>query len=602
VLEQVLRKNSGTSRARDFLVIIRDGVVRRKRYNSAMSNSVKIAIAQMNCVLGDLSGNAAKIIDCAARAKAAGAEVLLTPELSLCGYPPEDLLLRDGFFRDCAAALDELAAALPAIKVIVGHPQLAGGRRYNAASVLQDGRIAATYRKRNLPNYTVFDEDRYFEPGSEPVVFEVNGVRLGINICEDLWGEQGPVEAGASAVQGGSEAGHSGKAWRADAPRLAREAGAQVLLVLNASPYHTRQHASRLAVARNRAAENALAVVYANLVGGQDELVFDGASFALDARGETTHQLPFFEEALDYVDIVGGVPQPGRRAADLSLEAAVYSALCLGVRDYLGKNGFPGAILGLSGGVDSALTLAIACDALGADKVRALMMPSQYTADISWLDSRDMVQRLGVRYDEIAIRPVFDSFLAALEGEFKGQAIDATEENLQARIRGTLLMALSNKFGSIVLTTGNKSEMAVGYSTLYGDMAGGFAVIKDVAKTLVYRLCEYRNGLGEVIPRRIIERAPSAELRPDQTDQDSLPPYAVLDAIMSAYMEQNLSPADIVAGGQRVEDVVRVVGLIKRNEYKRRQAPVGIRITQRGFGKDWRYPITSRYREKLDAG
>jgi len=562
-----------------------------------MSTSVKIAVAQINCVLGDLAGNAAKILDCAARALAAGAEVLLTPELSLCGYPPEDLLLRDGFFRDCASALDELAAALPAIKVIVGHPQLAGGGRYNAASVLQQGGIAATYRKRNLPNYTVFDEERYFEPGGEPVVFEVNGLRLGINICEDLWGEQGPVEAGASAGPRGSGAGQRSKAWRADAPRLARAAGAEVLLVLNASPYHTHQHASRLAVARNRAAENGLAIIYANLVGGQDELVFDGASFALDARGETTHQLPFFEETLDYIELVDGVPQPGSRAKGLSLEASVYRALCLGVRDYLGKNGFPGAILGMSGGIDSALTLAIACDALGAERVRAVMMPSQYTADISWLDSRDMVGRLGVRYDEIPIKPVFDAFLAALAGEFKGLPVDASEENLQARIRGTLLMALSNKHGSIVLTTGNKSEMAVGYSTLYGDMAGGFAAIKDVAKTLVYRLAEYRNSLGGVIPRRIIERAPSAELRPDQTDQDSLPPYAVLDAIMSAYMEQNLSPAEIVAGGQSVADVTRVVGLIKRNEYKRRQAPVGIRITQRGFGKDWRHPITSRYRE-----
>jgi NAD+ synthetase len=564
-----------------------------------MSDTIKIAVAQINCTLGDLSGNAARILDCAERARAAGAQLLLTPELALCGYPPEDLLLRDGFFRDCAAALDQLAAALPAIKAIVGHPQLANGSRYNAASVLQDGRIAATYRKRNLPNYTVFDEERYFEPGGEPVVFEVNGVRLGINICEDLWGEQGPVEAGASAEQRGAAAREQRKLWRADAPRLARAAGAQVLLVLNASPYHTRQHASRLKVARERAAETGLAIVYANLVGGQDELVFDGASFALDARGEVTHQLPFFEEALEYIDIVDGVPQLGSRAPTLSLEASVYRALCLGVRDYLGKNGFPGAILGLSGGIDSALTLAIACDALGADKVRAVMMPSQYTADISWLDSRDMVKRLGVRYDEIPIRPVFDAFLATLAGEFKGRPADATEENLQARIRGTLLMALSNKFGSIVLTTGNKSEMAVGYSTLYGDMAGGFAMIKDVAKTLVYRLSEYRNGLGEVIPRRIIERAPSAELRPDQTDQDSLPPYAVLDAIMSAYMEQNLSAAEIVAGGQREEDVQRVVGLIKKNEYKRRQAPIGIRITQRGFGKDWRYPITSMYREKF---
>ncbi len=562
-----------------------------------MSKTVRIAVAQINCILGDLAGNTAKILDCAARAKTAGAAVLLTPELSLCGYPPEDLLLRDGFFRDCAAALEQLAAAVRGIKVIVGHPQLAEGKRYNAASLLDEGRIAATYRKRNLPNYTVFDEERYFESGGEPVVFEAMGLRLGINICEDLWGEQGPVEA--SAAPGTAAAGQQRRVWRADAPRLARAAGAQLLLVLNASPYHTRQHASRLAVARNRATENALAIIYANLIGGQDELVFDGASFALDANGDTTHQLPYFEEALEYVDVVDGVPQPGCRAPALSFEASVYGALCLGVRDYLGKNGFPGAILGMSGGIDSALTLAIACDALGADRVRAVMMPSQYTADISWLDSRDMVKRLGVRYDEIAIKPMFDAFLAALAGEFKDLPVDATEENLQARIRGTLLMALSNKFGSIVLTTGNKSEMAVGYSTLYGDMAGGFAAIKDVAKTLVYRLAEYRNSLGEVIPRRIIERPPSAELRPDQTDQDSLPSYAVLDAIMSGYMEQNLSAAEIVAGGQREEDVARVVGLIKRNEYKRRQAPVGIRITQRGFGKDWRYPITSSYREKF---
>jgi NAD+ synthase (glutamine-hydrolysing) len=557
-----------------------------------MSNTVRIAIAQVNCVLGDLAGNSARILDCAARASAGGAHVLLTPELSLCGYPPEDLLLRDRFFRDCAAALSELAAAVKDIQIVVGHPLLADGRRYNAASLLREGSIAATYRKRNLPNYTVFDEDRYFEPGGEPVVFEANGVRLGLNICEDLWGEQGPVEAGASVEERG---GARRSVWRADAPRMARAAGAEVLLVLNASPYHTRQHASRLTVARNRAAETGLPIVYANLVGGQDELVFDGASFVLDANGQITHQLPCFEEGLEYVDITDGVPLPGLRAPDLPLEASVYRALCLGVRDYLGKNGFPGAILGLSGGIDSALTLAIACDALGADRVRAVMMPSQYTADISWLDSREMVKRLGVRYDEIEIKPMFDAFLAALANDFEGRPADATEENLQARIRGTLLMALSNKFGSIVLTTGNKSEMAVGYSTLYGDMAGGFAVIKDVAKTLVYRLSNYRNTLGEVIPRRIIERPPSAELRPGQTDQDSLPPYEVLDAIMSAYMEHNLSAAEIVAGGQREEDVARVVGLIKRNEYKRRQAPVGIRITQRGFGKDWRYPITSKY-------
>jgi NAD+ synthase (glutamine-hydrolysing) len=564
-----------------------------------MGNTVKIAIAQMNCVLGDLGGNAAKILDCADRARAAGAHVLLTPELSLCGYPPEDLLLRDAFYRDCTRALEDLAAKVQGIIVVVGHPQLDAGKRYNAASLLQDGGIAATYHKRNLPNYTVFDEQRYFEPGNAPLVFEANGVRLGINICEDIWGEQGPIEAGASLP--GRDAAQ-GRAWRADAPLLARNAGAQILLVLNASPYHTRQHASRLAVARNRATETGMSIIYGNQVGGQDELVFDGASFVIGAHGQLTHQFAFFEEALEYVEVVDGVPRPGAHAPALSLEAAVYAALCLGVRDYIGKNGFPGVILGLSGGVDSALTLAIACDALGADRVRAVMMPSPYTADISWLDSREMARRLGVRYDEIPIKPVFDAFLATLADEFAGLPVDAAEENLQARIRGTLLMALSNKFGSIVLTTGNKSEMAVGYSTLYGDMAGGFAVIKDVAKTLVYRVCAFRNSVSDVIPRRILERAPSAELRPGQTDQDSLPSYEVLDAIMAAYMEENLSPAQIVEQGQREQDVERVVSLIKRNEYKRRQAPVGIRITHRGFGKDWRYPITSSYRESSKPG
>jgi len=537
---------------------------------------IKVAIAQINCTVGDLEGNAARIIDVCRRARDAGAAIVLTPELSLCGYPPEDLLLRDGFYRDCDEALVRLAAQVQGVVAIVGHPGRVDGRHYNSASVLQDGRITATYHKHALPNDTVFDEKRYFEPGISPCVFDVQGVRFGINICEDTW---------------------TGKV-----PSAARAAGAQVLLVLNASPYHVRKQATRHDVMRDRVTETGMALIYANMVGGQDELVFDGASFALNGAGKVVCQMGLFEEGIGYVSITGGVLQQGEVVAEQPVEAEIYQALCLGVRDYIGKNGFPGALLGLSGGVDSALTLVIACDALGADRVRAVMMPTQYTADISLADSRELVRNVGVRYDEIPIKPVFDSFLATLSKEFAGRPVDATEENLQARIRGTIMMALSNKYGSIVLTTGNKSEMAVGYATLYGDMAGGFAVIKDIVKGLVYRLCRYRNSIGDLttplIPERILTRAPSAELRPDQTDQDSLPPYDALDAIVEAYMENDASPADIIAQGYCPEDVKRIVELIHRNEYKRRQAPIGIRITHRGFGKDWRYPITSRYRER----
>ncbi len=544
--------------------------------SSLQQQTIKVAIAQLNCTVGDLEGNAVKILDVCRRARDAGATIVLTPELSLCGYPPEDLLLRDGFYRDCDEALARLAAQVQGVIAIVGHPARADGRHYNAASVLQDGRITATYHKQALPNDTVFDEKRYFDPGATPCVFNVGGVCFGINICEDIWTAQGPSAAKA--------------------------AGAQVLLVLNASPYHVRKQVTRHDVMRDRVAETGMALIYANMVGGQDELVFDGASFALDATGKVACQMPLFDEDLGYASIAGGALQMGGVVPEQPVEAEIYRALCLGVRDYIGKNGFPGVLLGLSGGVDSALTLAIACDALGADKVRAVMMPTQYTADISLEDSRELVRNLGVRYDEIPIKPVFDGFLATLAKEFAGKAVDATEENLQARIRGTIMMALSNKYGSIVLTTGNKSEMAVGYATLYGDMAGGFAVIKDIVKGMVYRLCRYRNSIGDpatpLIPERILTRAPSAELRPDQTDQDSLPPYDALDAIVEAYMENDASPADIIAQGYRAEDVKRIVELIHRNEYKRRQAPIGIRITHRGFGKDWRYPITSRYRER----
>lgn len=537
--------------------------------------TVKVAIAQMNSTVGDLAGNRAKIFDLSRRAFEAGADIVLTPELSLVGYPPEDLLLRNAFYAKTQEAFAGLAADLAQFKdlhVVVGLPlQDEKGVRHNAASVLLNGEVLGTYRKHDLPNTTVFDEKRYFTSSDQAFVFGVKGVRFGINICEDTW------------------FGH--------APMRARAAGAQVLLVPNGSPYHMNKQHLRYETMRQNVSAQGMALAYANLVGGQDELIFDGDSFVMDAAGTICAQLRHFEEDLQLVEFDGATPVPQQLATPLTTEAQVYQALVLGVRDYIVKNGFPGVLIGMSGGVDSALTLAIAVDALGADKVRAVMMPSQFTADISWIDSRDMVKRLDVRYDEIPIKQTFDAFRATLAGEFAGLAEDATEENIQARIRGTLLMALSNKHGSIVLTTGNKSEMAVGYCTLYGDMAGGFAVIKDIAKTLVYRLCAWRNSVSDVIPERILTRGPSAELRADQLDQDSLPPYDVLDGIMQLYMEENRPIAEIIEAGYPPADVARVTRLIKINEYKRRQSPVGIRVTHRGFGRDWRYPITSRFYE-----
>lgn len=531
-----------------------------------------IAVAQFNAVLGDLAGNVDRLVRCAEEARGRGADVLLTPELAICGYPPEDLLLRPDFYVACDAALDALAQRVPGITLVVGHPRSLDGRRYNAATVIADGQRRATYHKLHLPNYEVFDEARYFDAGDAPCVVEIGGVRCGINICADV--------------------------WEADAARLARAAGAELLLVLNASPCHLDKQAARLAVLRERIADTGLPVVYANLVGGQDELVFDGASFALDAQGELRMRLPQFEEMVGVVSYKqGALFSSATLTPALCREAEAYQALVLGVRDYIGKNGFPGVIIGLSGGIDSALTLAIAVDALGPEKVRAVMMPSPYTAQMSLDDSREMIQTLGVRYDEIAIAGAMATFGEILAPQFAGLPADTTEENLQARIRGMILMALSNKTGALVLTTGNKSEMAVGYATLYGDMAGGFAVIKDVYKTLVWQLSRYRNTLSPVIPENIITRPPSAELKPGQVDQDSLPPYEVLDAIVQAYMEEDKSPREIIAAGQPAEAVQKVVRLLRIAEYKRRQAPVGIRITPRGFGKDWRYPITNRYRD-----
>jgi len=532
---------------------------------------MKLAIAQINSILGDLTGNAEKILHYAQQARLAGAQLLLTPELSLCGYPPEDLLLRSGFYQACDQVLHELAQKMTAISVLVGHPCQLDGKHYNAASLLRDGRVVATYHKHFLPNYAVFDEKRYFSQGVEPLVFELSGIHFGINICEDV--------------------------WEADAAKQAAAAGAQVLLVLNASPYAVQKMTSRYAVIRQRIEDTGMAVVYANLVGGQDELVFDGGSFAMNSSGRLTAQCAVFEEVLSYLEIANDVQPSGAIAVLPSDEAGIYQALCTGLRDYIGKNGFKGVLLGLSGGIDSALTLAVAVDALGAAKVHAVMMPSPYTAQISLDDSREMISILGVQYDEFSIEPIMQSYLATLKESFAGRAEDTTEENLQARIRGNLLMALSNKLGSLVLTTGNKSEMSVGYATLYGDMAGGFSVLKDVGKLLVYRLAVYRNSVSYVIPERIITRAPTAELRHDQTDQDNLPPYEVLDGIMECYVEKNLSIVEIIAQGYGEADVRRVVRLIQLSEYKRRQSATGVRITERSYGKDWRYPITVRYQD-----
>jgi NAD+ synthase (glutamine-hydrolysing) len=559
--------------------------------------TLKICVAQLNFTVGDMGGNAQKIIAAARTAYAQGARLLLTPELSLCGYPAEDLLLRPAFIAACDDALNLVARELEGLKglhVVVGHPtggdsrtkSVAVQRRFNAASVLSEGRRLETYAKRELPNYQVFDERRYFTPGQGVCVFQVQGISVGLLICEDAWFD---------------EPGH-----------LAKEAGAELLAVINASPFHVGKSDERVERMREGALATNLPLIYAHNVGAQDEVVFDGASFVLGANGKLAGKAPSFVEDLFYIEVnrplagvntaQGAIEIVASTAPERSDEAELWDALVMGVRDYVGKNGFPSTILGLSGGIDSALVLAIAVDALGKDRVRTVMMPSPYTADISWIDAREMATRMGVRYDEISIVPMFEAFKASLAGEFKGLKEDTTEENIQARIRGTLLMALSNKFGSIVLTTGNKSEMATGYCTLYGDMAGGFAVIKDLLKTTVFKLARWRNandpfGTGKnPIPERIITRPPSAELRADQKDQDSLPPYEVLDGILERYMENDQSIEAIIAAGFARADVERVTHLIKINEYKRRQAPVGIRVTHRSFGKDWRYPITSKFR------
>ena len=533
-----------------------------------------LALGQHDYVVGDVDGNAGRVLAAAREAQARGADLLMVPELALSGYPPEDLLFHSGFRRQIDQALARLCREEPGIDLLVGHPEYVGRDIYNAASLIHGGRVAASYHKQVLPNYRVFDEKRYFRAGAASMLATVRGIRVGLLICEDVW-EPEPAIA-------------------------ARAAGAELLLVINASPFNLHKQREREAVVADRIRSVRLPVAYLNLIGGQDELVFDGNSFVMDAQGEVSQRLEPWRDGLELVafERTAGavVPVPAPVAPELGVEASAYQALVRGVRDYVNKHRFPGVVMGLSGGVDSALTLAIAVDALGPQRVRAVLMPSRYTAPMSLEDAAEQARIQGVRHTTISIEGMFESTLAALREEFAGRTPDTTEENIQSRCRGVLLMAISNKTGAMLLTTGNKSEMAVGYATLYGDMAGGFAPIKDVSKLLVYRLARYRNEQGRVIPERVLTRPPSAELAPGQKDSDTLPPYEVLDPILEAFIEEDRSVEEIAARGFDRAVVGRVLEMVKRNEYKRRQAPPGVRISSRAFGRDWRYPITSGYR------
>ena len=572
---------------------------------------LRIALAQMNPTVGDLGGNTERILRQLAQAESLGADVVAFPELAITGYPPEDLLLKRQFLDEADRHLEQIVAASGETMVVVGTPHREGGSLFNAAAVAHQGRLVTMYHKMFLPNYGVFDEVRYFARGTECPVITHRGVRLGVCICEDIW-----FETGTCSVQ--------------------RAAGAEAIININGSPYYRGRGAERAAMLSERARVNQVALAYCNMVGGQDELVFDGQSYVFDHKGELIARGPQFEEALLIADIDADVIATERGAApavegldevgsatfysvsdsigeanpvvepsmhpELDPLAEVYAALVLGTRDYVDKVGFKGAVIGLSGGIDSALTTAIAVDALGADRVTTFFMPSQYTADQSQEDSVKLVENLGVRMETIPIKPVYDAYLAALEPVLEGREPDVTEENIQARVRGNLLMAASNKFGWIVLTTGNKSEMATGYSTLYGDLAGGFAVIKDVPKMLVRELSAHLSVLRgrEIIPQSIIDRPPTAELRPDQKDEDSLPPYEVLDPVIEAYVEQHSSTADMLASGMAPAVIEQTLRLVDRSEYKRRQAPPGVKITPRAFGRDWRLPIVNRFAPRVE--
>jgi NAD+ synthase (glutamine-hydrolysing) len=540
-----------------------------------MTDAVKVALAQIDLIVGDVAGNTAKIIEHAQRARNAdGADIVVFPELSVCGYPPEDLLFHAGLRHDVEAAVARVRDEVFGIAILLGFPEYDDGEIYNACAVLLDGKVVARYRKQLLPNYAVFDEERYFTAGRQPAVFKLNGLRIGLNICEDVW-KPGPM--GAS-----------------------RAAGAECAFVINGSPFEVHSQEKRENVVRARVAEVGIPVVYVNHVGGQDELVFDGGSFVMDANGEVVYRARAFEESMHTLALTGAatgvVPDRGCVAKPDGKIATIYNALVKGTRDYVMNHGFPGVIIGLSGGIDSALVCAIACDAIGAERVRAVQMPFRYTSTMSQEDSKKQAETFGIRYDVIPIEPMYEATIAQLRPVLGETEPDATEENIQARCRGLLLMAISNKTGRMLLTTGNKSEMAVGYATLYGDMAGGFAPIKDCSKSLVFELARYRNTLGDAIPERVITRPPSAELRADQKDSDSLPDYDVLDPILEAFIEKDLSVAEITALGFDRAVVIRVLEMVKRSEYKRRQAPPGVRISSRAFGRDWRYPITSGYK------
>jgi NAD+ synthase (glutamine-hydrolysing) len=538
---------------------------------------MRIALAQLNLLVGDVAGNVAKATAAMVRARdELHADIIVFPELALTAYPPEDLLLRPGLHRQVLRGLETLKRQVMGIDVVIGYPAPGPAGLYNSASWIRNGVLLATYHKQHLPNYSVFDEKRYFQAGREPVVVDFQGVPIAITICEDLW-HPGPMQQASAA-------------------------GARLILNLNASPYHALKGGEREAVLRQRIAEAPMPIVYVNQVGGQDELVFDGESLVMAADGNVMLRGQPFVEEIYIAEFECGdneiTPLPGKIYAPLSQTESVYRALVLGVRDYIEKNAFQGAVIGLSGGVDSALTLAIAVDAIGAERIEAVLMPSRYTAAMSVEDARAEADTLGVKYHVISIEPAFQAFLDSLKHEFAGMATDTAEENIQARCRGVILMAISNKKHKILLTTGNKSEMAVGYATLYGDMAGGYAPIKDLPKTMVYALARYRNSAAPVIPQRVLERPPSAELKPDQKDQDSLPPYDVLDPILEMYVEQDISVEEIVAAGFDGETVQRVATMVNRNEYKRRQAPPGVRVTRRAFGRDRRYPITSAFPNK----
>jgi len=574
-------------------------------------NNLKIAIAQINPHVGAIEKNTQIIIKAAKHAKELGADILVAPELSLTGYPPEDLLLRSGFINKTQQAVDELVShSQLGVDMVIGYPKNEGGELFNVAGVFIDGELVCEYKKQELPNYSVFDEKRYFTAGNQACVLQYKGHHLGISICEDIWHDRAVEQSVA--------------------------AGAGLIINLNASPFHTQKIPERLDIVKNKAEKVGRTIVYVNQVGGQDELVFDGASFVIDPNGNIQQQSPCFEEDVSLIEcsidkqgnsevlptrvhslpdsIVNGVefdggyneiPSDGKHRVEEN-EAMIYQALVCGLKDYVDKNGFNGVVLGLSGGIDSALTLAIAVDALGAERVVAIMMPFKYTSKLSKSAAQEQAENLGVQYQSVSIEPMYEAFVSQLQPIFEGKEADTTEENIQARCRGLLLMAYSNKMGHMVLTTGNKSEMAVGYATLYGDMVGGYSAIKDVYKTLVYDLSRYRNRLAkhqgqvERVPTSVIDRPPSAELAPDQKDSDSLPPYDVLDGILKLYIEDELSPPQIVKAGYKKEDVNRVAWMVKRNEYKRRQSAPGVRILKKAFGRDRRYPITSGYEFKAE--